>query len=377
MVKWGRKKRLIPFGSASSYSYSLDFSNFSIDVKNLTAQINVEERNEVVFNISKLANQKNPIVSGTRVFHEFHFVKEESGWKIEADIYEDDLWKILKNNNLSFTKIKTNIDEYIAYKSLNQSILTDNQSLLLSGYCPDLRADSTSHDYNREEAAAYAVRFAYDYNPNYIRFPKDCTNFVSQAIVHGGPSQMAYPALEYQGDPGSMGWYYTNGGDYAAAWTWVDGLYTFITDETAMYSYDDGPEGCVLENQSYLNLGDIVQFDDEDDDLPEGVWNHSVMVTDILYLGFGEKEYFISAHTTDHRNYPLSYLIAYFDHIRYIRIDRIDGEFHVFVPITIKNYSSGYTMSEATQNNNTNMAYPAPGTELILQPTETIPAAHP
>lgn len=96
-----------------SYSYNLDFSNFSIDNQNLTAQINVEERNKVVFNISKLANQENPIVSETRMFHEFYFVKEKTGWKIESDFYDDDLWKILKNNNVSFSEIKAKIDEIL------------------------------------------------------------------------------------------------------------------------------------------------------------------------------------------------------------------------------------------------------------------------
>ena len=127
----------------------------------------------------------------------------------------------------------------------------NNQSLLLSGYCPDLWDDSTSHAYNREGAVDYAAQFSLDYNPNYFPFESDCTNFVSQAIKHGGNSRMAFPDPIYQGNPGSMGWYYINGGDYASAWTWVDGLYSFITVPSSMSSYDDGPEGCLLSNQNY------------------------------------------------------------------------------------------------------------------------------
>jgi len=183
---------------------------------------------------------------------------------------------------------------------------------------------------------------------------------------------MAYPDPIYQGQPGSMGWYNTNSGDYAMAWTWVDGLFEFITLPGAMVSYDDGPEGCIISNQSDLFLGDIVQFNEEETEY----WNHSVIITKIQYLGFGEKEYYISSHSTDHLDWPLSYLISYYDEIRYIRIERIDGLIPTYIPFVLNN--SGYTASSSSEEiiDHSNQAYPAPDLKLLI-PTETISNGYP
>jgi hypothetical protein len=358
-----------------SYNYSLEFSEFSIDEEKQTASINVEERNEVIFNISILADKDNPVVSEMRVFHEFYFIKEDTGWKIETDFYHDELWENFKNSHLSFSEFISKIDENVSSQSFVETDPSKDETTVLSGLCPYLLEDSTSHEYNREGAAAYARYYAIDYNPNYFPFYADCTNFASQAIKHGGNSQMAYPDPINQGQPGSMGWYYTNSGDYARAWTWVDGLNDFVTLPEAMATYEDGPEGCIVGNESDLFLGDIIQFDES---VTTDYWDHSVIITWIQYLGFGEKEYYISSHTEDRRDWPLSYVTSVYDDVRYIHIERIDGLIPTYISLVLNNYSSGYSASSGYQEiiPPLGLAYPAPGTNL-LAPTETTRIGYP
>lgn len=202
-----------------SFSYHLTFSNFILDKENQIASINVEERSKVIFNKSISADKENPIVSEMRVFHEFRLIKIDTGWKIESDLYIDELWENLKSSNSSFSEFKSIIDKNIAIQSSVLTELPNDSTSVKSGLCPALLDDTTSHAYDREGAAAYAQKHAFDYNLYYFPFIADCTNFVSQAIKHGGNSQMAYPDPIYQGQPGSMGWYYKNVGDYASAWT--------------------------------------------------------------------------------------------------------------------------------------------------------------
>ena len=162
-----------------SYKYYLEFSNFSIDKEKKIASINVEERNEVIFNIAISADIENPVVSQMKVIHEFHFIKGDEGWIIESDFYEDDLWKILNNEKLSISEYKSKIDKKFVSQSYFVSDPFENTQTVLSGLCPYLWDDSTSHEYDRQGATVYAQRYALNYNPNYVAFESDCTNFVS------------------------------------------------------------------------------------------------------------------------------------------------------------------------------------------------------
>lgn len=70
--------------------------------------------------------------------------------------------------------------------------------------------------YNGPGAASYADTWALSYNPHYLRFSDDCTNFVSQALHAGG---LAYKG--YQKNPGSNAnwWQDAANNDWSKSWT--------------------------------------------------------------------------------------------------------------------------------------------------------------
>ena len=76
--------------------------------------------------------------------------------------------------------------------------------------------------YDRQRAAAYAVRWAMGRNPAYYDFTKiggDCTNFVSQCLFAGSGIMNFTPVT---------GWFYRSADDRTASWTGVEYLYRFL-----------------------------------------------------------------------------------------------------------------------------------------------------
>jgi hypothetical protein len=139
-------------------------------------------------------------------------------------------------------------------------------------------------EYNRNGARAYAEKWAYARNPRYIDFEEiggDCTNFISQCLLAGG-AQMNYTP--------TFGWYYRSSYDRAPAWSGVEFLYNFLTDNKGI-----GPKGteCAL---SECEIGDIVQIN------AEGIrFSHTMLVTDIPSPG----QLLLTTHSYDYYNRPL------------------------------------------------------------------------
>ncbi|MBQ3053545.1 MAG: amidase domain-containing protein [Clostridia bacterium] len=156
-------------------------------------------------------------------------------------------------------------------------------------------------EYNRQRAIIYAFKWAYRRNPDYYDFSDiggDCTNFVSQCIFAGLPVMNYSPLL---------GWYYISSDDRAPAWTSVNFLYEFLTENTGY-----GPYGKLVEIQN-AKEGDIVQYKaiNSDD------YTHTMIITG--KLSNNTRDVFVTAHTFDTKNRPL-YLYSYSD-IRFIHIE--------------------------------------------------------
>ena len=156
--------------------------------------------------------------------------------------------------------------------------------------------------YDREAAAAYAKKWAFGRNPEYMNFDPyggDCTNFVSQCIYAGCPHMNFTP---------DTGWYYLSPDDRAPAWSATEYLYRFLTNNTGV-----GPRGRVVEKEE-VQVGDIVQFADLDE-----VFFHTVFVQDI-FMG----RILISAHTRDAFMRPLN--TYFYPVFRYIHILCLDSQ---------------------------------------------------
>ncbi len=158
------------------------------------------------------------------------------------------------------------------------------------------------YSYNRAAAVDYAKEWALGRNPKYYDFADlggDCTGFVSQAIYAGSG------IMNYTPD---TGWYYISPDDRAPAWTGVEYLYNFLTQNEGA-----GPFG---ENapRSRAGLGDIVQLGRRD-----GSFYHSLII-----CGFRGGRVLVCAHSEDAYMRPLSSYRAAairFIHISGVRAD--------------------------------------------------------
>lgn len=142
-------------------------------------------------------------------------------------------------------------------------------------------------EYQRDKAVAYAHRWAYRRNPAYYDFSDlggDCTNFTSQCL-YAGSSIMNYTP--------TFGWFYLSLQNRAPAWTGVNELFRFLTNNQGAGPYAQEVSLDLIE------AGDVIQlsFDGER-------FAHSPFVVDA-----GERTpstILVAAHTNDTDNRPLS-----------------------------------------------------------------------
>ncbi len=143
-------------------------------------------------------------------------------------------------------------------------------------------------EYNRENAVAYAKKWAYGRNPKYYDFSDlggDCTNFASQCI-YAGSGIMNYTP--------TYGWYYISVNNRAPAWTGVDELYRFLTTNRGA-----GPRA-ILTDLSQIQNGDIIQLQFTD----RNRFDHSPVVVDAGNRT--PQSILVAAHSYDADCRPLS-----------------------------------------------------------------------
>ncbi len=150
--------------------------------------------------------------------------------------------------------------------------------------------------YNRENAVAYAKKYAFSQNPifgNFAGIGGNCTNFVSQAL-YAGTCVMNYTA--------TYGWFYISLNERSPSWTGVDFFFNFITQNQGI-----GPFG---ENSTpdNMEIGDIIQLGNEE----EGFYHT------LLIVGFEENDILVAAQTDNAYARPLSTYTYGF--ARYIKI---------------------------------------------------------
>ncbi len=160
-------------------------------------------------------------------------------------------------------------------------------------------------EYNRENALAYARRWALDRNPLFFSFNGiggDCTNFVSQCIFAGGCVMNYKP---------NYGWYYISSNDRTPSWSGVEFFYDFMVNNK-----EQGPfaKETTAEN---ITPGDVIQLGNA-----ENEYYHTLIVVEKT-----EDEIFIAAHSDDYYRRPLSeYDYA---NIRYLHIEGIRFELQI------------------------------------------------
>lgn len=145
--------------------------------------------------------------------------------------------------------------------------------------------------YNRENALAYARRWALGRNPLFADFSGgggNCTNFVSQALL-AGSGVMDFTQ--------TFGWYYRSLSQRAPAWTGVDELYGYLTGSGDFEGRSmQGPYATLASNRRQVEIGDVVQLASA-----RGEFYHSLIVS-----GFDGGDILVCAHSDDALDRPLS-----------------------------------------------------------------------
>ena len=151
-------------------------------------------------------------------------------------------------------------------------------------------------EYNRQNAVAYARKYAFSQNSLFANFAGiggNCTNFVSQCIYAGGCVMNYKP---------TFGWYFISLDDRSPSWTGVEYFYNFIIENT-----DVGPFGRVS-TADEVEIGDVIQLGRDG----EGFYHTLIIV------GFDGEEPLVAAQTDNAYARPLS---TYdYDYSRFIKI---------------------------------------------------------
>lgn len=152
-------------------------------------------------------------------------------------------------------------------------------------------------EYNREKAVLYAKNWWNKRNPLFFDFENsggDCTNFVNQCLLYGG--------FEMQPN-----WFYSSLNKRSSSWTGVNELYAFLITNTTNF----GPKGKIVSIEK-VEVGDIVQLA-----INSEIFHHTLIITEISQP-FCPQNIFVSCHTADRFNIPLS-SYAY-KKVRFIKI---------------------------------------------------------
>ena len=167
--------------------------------------------------------------------------------------------------------------------------------------------------YNRENAVAYAKKWALMRNPlftDYSRIGGNCTNFVSQVLL-AGSCTMDYAQ--------PFGWFYESDQNRAPAWTGVEFLYDYLTGGGDYPDVNDrpGPFGREV-RAAQTQIGDVVQLG------RGGDFYHSLIIT-----GYEPRDILVSAQSDDaldRRLTSYNFEVVRFIHIDGVRISQNDDD---------------------------------------------------
>jgi hypothetical protein len=161
-------------------------------------------------------------------------------------------------------------------------------------------------DARKMMAAEYAKEFADNYNSAYVEYPKDCANFVSQAMKVAGWKTV--------GDGSAGGSYLLSNWGYwdnalpynnytTRTWKLADWLYEFTVNAAPRgYKLGTFTNNEVLANKSLLEVGDLVFFNFEGPTEPD---KDHVMIVTSVESGVVK----LSGHNEDRNNKSISFIL--------------------------------------------------------------------
>ncbi|MGG4032448.1 amidase domain-containing protein [Paenibacillus cisolokensis] len=228
-------------------------------------------------------------------------------------VFKDEVQILISDSGeiqIDFPQMEVDADELVSNARTKASVESNEAETNVS-VAPTVAPAAVTYTYNRTAVQNYVDKYWDNYNPDYIEYSNDCTNFASQAIHAGGIPMYIQP----NGSDYNPSWYYNiNAGGWLRSLSWinVDELFDLLRN----YSTIDA----VASNLSGMAIGDIIQYDKGSD----GDKNHTAIVSYIETPAWDpSKRYvYVSYHTTDRHNvlwdfYASSYpnTSTYFTHI--------------------------------------------------------------
>jgi len=163
--------------------------------------------------------------------------------------------------------------------------------------------------YQRDRAAAYALRYGIDPNPDYVYIAdNDCTNFISQCLRAGGARNHFHPTHP---------WWYVDG-NMSGSWSVAAMLYWYILVSTennqgitAKTFYQSTHDPLPVQITDTIQQGDLIQYRNG-----EGHIQHSTVITGFMETERG-MEPLVTQHTRNAVNIPWrkAFPTAIFHHI--------------------------------------------------------------
>ena len=192
-----------------------------------------------------------PALYEYRLDHRFAFTQDEGGWRL------------VSAETVNLPETYSDLDGEVEMTPTFDDPATNVEPLAgLFGRQEDSGKTQLYSTINRSNVQWYANTYWDNYNSAYRTFDGhggDCTNFVSQAMRHGGWSD-------------DLGWYRsTSNWWYNSSnqtWTWINVGYFFdFTNQSG--------RGSIAGHVSDLQIGDVLQVDFQSD----GVKDHTMVVT--------------------------------------------------------------------------------------------------
>ena len=192
---------------------------------------------------------------------------------------------------IDFPQMEVNADILVANANELNSKMKLEKAAPLTEEDTSLSLMAASYTYNRTAVRNYIDTYWDNYNPAYVAYGNDCTNFASQAIRAGGIPVF----IQANGSDANPSWYYNlnaNGWLRSLSWINVDELFDLLRN----YNTIDA----VASSHSGMAIGDIIQYDKGSD----GDKDHTAIVsfTETPAWDPSQKFVYVSYHTTDRHN---------------------------------------------------------------------------
>jgi hypothetical protein len=221
--------------------------------------------------------------------HYRYLIKQKGNFYIEEEV-EERLAKLYKNSIIS--------DEEIPALDFQEDSFRDSIERVTKG-------DHIVFKYDRLKAVQYAERWWNSYNPAYIKFENDCTNFISQCLRAGGAPMRGYPNR-------GNGWWMQNN-NWSYSWAVAHSLKNYLANSKI------GLRAKEVSSPDQLTYGDVICYDFEGD----GRFNHNTIVVakDAYNMPL------VNAHTYNSRMRYWAYedSSAYTPNIKYKFYTIVDG----------------------------------------------------